>query len=232
MRVSSTAVPKSSTLVADSDAIHLQAPPEPFVARSGRKLAGALDHFGVDPKGRHCLDVGASTGGFTDCLLQRGAADVVALDVGYGQLHWRIRSDPRVTVVERTNFRLVDPATVGAPFDLVVADVSFISLGLLARQFERVGSAQASWVLLIKPQFEAGREDVGRGGLVKDESTHRRVLRRVVDEFHDVGLECQELVVSSITGTKGNTEFVGWFTRSGPGIGDEAIDIAVRNAHI
>ena len=231
MRVDNTTEPKSSTIVAPSDAVHLIQEPEPFVSRSGRKLAGALDEFGVDPTDAHCLDVGASTGGFTDCLLQRGAADVVALDVGYGQLHWRVRSDPRVTVVERTNFRHADPASIGAPFDLVVADVSFISLSLLAPRFRAVGADDASWVLLVKPQFEAGKGDVGKGGLVTDPDIHRTVLMSVVDAFSGVGLECQGLHVSSITGAKGNIEFVGWFRTEGPRVDRTVIDRVVGEAH-
>lgn len=191
--------------------MHLVAPPEPFVSRAGRKLAGALDEMSFDVAGVRAVDVGASTGGFTDCLLQRGAASVVAVDVGYGQLHHRLRSDDRVTVVERTNIRHADPGALGAPFDLVVGDLSFISLASLAPQLAALGSADTDWILLVKPQFEAGRDKVGRGGIVRDAAVHREVLGSVLDAFARVGLGCRWLGVSSITGTTGNVEFIARF---------------------
>lgn len=191
--------------------MHLVGPPEPFVSRAGRKLAGALDEMSFDVAGVRAVDVGASTGGFTDCLLQRGAASVVAVDVGYGQLHHRLRSDDRVTVVERTNIRHADPGALGAPFDLVVGDLSFISLASLAPQLAALGSADTDWILLVKPQFEAGRDKVGRGGIVRDAAVHREVLGSVLDAFARVGLGCRWLGVSSITGTTGNVEFIARF---------------------
>ncbi len=178
--------------------------------------------------GKRAIDVGASTGGFTDCLLQRGAASVVALDVGYGQLHWRIRNDPAVTVVERTNVRHVDMEAIGAPFDIVVADLSFISLRTVATNLEALGSEHADWVLLIKPQFEAGKGNVGRGGIVRDGHVRYDVVHDVVEHYATIGLGCVGLVTSPITGASGNTEYVAWFTR-GPGtVGDDEIATMTR----
>jgi 23S rRNA (cytidine1920-2'-O)/16S rRNA (cytidine1409-2'-O)-methyltransferase len=210
-------------MVAPDEPVHLVAAPEPFVSRAGRKLDGALDVFAVDVSGVRAVDVGASTGGFTDCLLQRGARSVTAIDVGYGQLHWRLRSDDRVTIVERLNVRQADPGALGGPFDVVVADLSFISLSTVAGALASLGSDDAAWVLLIKPQFEAGRDRVQRGGLVTDTSVRRDVLSRVLGDLERVGLGCQGLAVSSIAGTKGNVEFVGLFTRQPRTVGEDRI---------
>ena len=167
VRVDGQVVTKAGTRVADDAAVEV-AEQAPYVSRAGAKLATGLDSFGWDVAGAHALDVGASTGGFTDCLLQRGAAAVIALDVGYGQLHERVRTDPRVTVLERTNARDLDPAALPYRPDLVVADVSFISLTLVLGP--ALGAAQAPWraLVLVKPQFEAGREHVPKGGVVRD----------------------------------------------------------------
>ena len=213
VRVGANPEPKASTLVAPSDPVHLTRSPEPFVSRAGRKLDAALDVFGLDVRGVRAIDLGASTGGFTDCLLQRGASAVVAVDVGYGQMHWRVRTDERVEVIERTNIRTADPGLYGPPFDLVVGDLSFISLASLARQIERLGAADARWVLLIKPQFEAGRDGVGKGGIVRDTRIRAQAITDVVAAFEEVGLGCQGLAVSSVTGATGNVEFVALFPR-------------------
>lgn len=230
VRVGGALDPKPSTMVSPDQSVHLTAPPEPFVSRAGRKLDVALDTIGLDVSGMACIDVGASTGGFTDCLLQRGVASVVALDVGYGQLHHRVRSDDRVTVIERTNIRHADPAALGAPFDLVVADLSFISLRTVARQLAGLGTDHTTWILLVKPQFEAGRDKVGRGGIVRDPAVHRDVLSSVIDAFDDVGLGCRWLGVSSITGTTGNVEFVAHLGQGPPSVPDEAVDQVVDEA--
>ena len=213
MRVASTTTPKPSTLVASSEPIELTTPPPPYVSRGGLKLAGALEVFDIDVDGLRAVDVGASTGGFTDCLLQRGAARVTAIDVGYGQLHWRIRNDERVTVVERTNIRTAEIDGLGGPFDIVVADLSFISLRMVASPLEQLGEAEADWIVLVKPQFEVGRERVGRRGIVSDPAAWMEACTAVVAAFADVGLGCQGLTVSSITGTTGNVEFLGHFRR-------------------
>ncbi len=212
-------------MVAPGDPVHLVEAPEPFVSRAGRKLDTALGEWGIDVSGLEAIDVGASTGGFTDCLLQRGVRSVTAMDVGYGQLHWRLRNDDRVRVVERLNLRHADPAALGAPFDLVVADLSFISLSTVSGAIASLGSMDAIWILLIKPQFEAGRDRVERGGLVTDTTVRRDVLSRVLTDFASAGLGCQRLGVSSITGAKGNVEFIGLFTRQPRTVGEDRIAI-------
>lgn len=214
VRVGANPAPKASTLVAPDEPIHIAAPPERFVSRAGGKLQAALDAFPIKVEGRRTIDLGASTGGFTDCLLQAGAASVLALDVGYGQMHWRIRQDPRVVVVERVNVRNVEPGEYGEPFDLVVGDLSFISLRTIVEPIASFGSEDADWVFLIKPQFEAGREAVGRGGVVRNRSTRHDAVRSVVDVFAQYGLGVRGLIASPITGASGNVEYVAWFTRT------------------
>ncbi|MFI5389430.1 MAG: TlyA family RNA methyltransferase [Candidatus Eremiobacterales bacterium] len=179
-----------------------------FVSRGGEKLDRALDVFEWQVTGLRCLDVGASTGGFTDCLLQRGAASVTAVDVGYGQLAWSLQNDPRVTVVDRTNFRIADLGELGAPFDFITIDVSFISLTKLADQLRAAASDSARLVALIKPQFEAGRAAVGRGGVVRDASEHVKAIESVMASFENVSLTSARLTFSPITGPAGNIEFL------------------------
>jgi 23S rRNA (cytidine1920-2'-O)/16S rRNA (cytidine1409-2'-O)-methyltransferase len=195
---------KPGTQVDEHAQIELERPPR-FVSRGGEKLAHAVDVLGVDVRGRDALDVGASTGGFTDVLLQRGAKRVIALDVGYGQLHPRLRDDERVTVLERTNVRELRELPF-AP-DLVVADVSFISVRTALPP--ALALARPGWeaLVLVKPQFEAGREDVGRGGVVRDAEIHRRVLREVSEAALDWGAETLAVVDSGLPGPKGNREF-------------------------
>lgn len=217
-------------MVAPDEPVHLVALPEPFVSRAGRKLEGALDGFGINVAERTAVDVGASTGGFTDCLLQRGVRSVVAVDVGYGQMHWRIREDPAVTVVERTNIRLADVGALGAPFDVVVADLSFISLEAVAHALADLGTDGSDWVLLIKPQFEAGKDRVGKGGIVRDPGVWRDVLSSVLSALAEEGLGCRGLAVSSITGTEGNKEFVGYFTTEEAVMDDTHIEAVVEEA--
>lgn len=200
--------PKPSTLVAAEDPLSIEGPPARFVSRAGAKLDDAIEAFGVPVDGRNAIDLGASTGGFTDCLLQRGASSVVALDVGYGQLHHRIRSDDRVTVVERTNVRHADPAGLGAPFDVVVADLSFISLALVAPQISALGGSESDWVLLVKPQFEAGKLQVGRGGIVREPEVHAQAIEQAISALAQAGVGTVGLIDSSITGSEGNREFL------------------------
>lgn len=200
---------KAARQVHASEAVVLEAPPRRFVSRGGDKLVGALDRFGIDPAGRRCLDVGASTGGFTDCLLQHGAAHVTAVDVGYGQIHQRLRDDDRVTLLERTNARTLAPDDVPAPApDLVVGDLSFISLRLVLPALRRVAPAPAEAVLLVKPQFEAGPDDVGEGGVVRDPATWRRVLEEVSATAREVGWRPVGVMPSPLTGAAGNVEFL------------------------
>jgi 23S rRNA (cytidine1920-2'-O)/16S rRNA (cytidine1409-2'-O)-methyltransferase len=199
---------KSTTLVGTDEAVVLAAPARPFVSRGGEKLAAALDAFAIDPTGRDCLDAGASTGGFTDCLLQRGARHVVAVDVAYGQLAWELRTDPRVTVLEKTNVRELDPELLPYRPSLVTADLSFISLRLTVGPLIQVSEARADLVLLIKPQFEAGRKHVGRGGVVRDPSTWRRAIAEVADATRSAGAGIAGLIVSPVKGPAGNVEFL------------------------
>jgi 23S rRNA (cytidine1920-2'-O)/16S rRNA (cytidine1409-2'-O)-methyltransferase len=195
---------KPGTQVDESVELALAERPR-FVSRGGEKLAHALDVLGVDPGGRDCLDVGASTGGFTDVLLQRGAARVIAVDVGYGQLHERLRTDPRVTVLERTNARELD----ALPFHpaLVVCDVSFISVRLALPPALELAADGWEALVLVKPQFEAGRADVGKGGVVRDPEVHRRVLHEVAAAALAWRAETVGVVDSGLPGPKGNREF-------------------------
>nr|WP_275975915.1 TlyA family RNA methyltransferase [Geothrix terrae] len=201
-------VTKAGTAVDEAAAIRLRGEALPFVSRGGLKLAGALDRWGIDPTGRICFDAGASTGGFTDCLLQRGAAKVYAVDVGTNQLHWKLRSDPRVVSMEQVNLRTWDPAAIPERCSLLVADLSFISLRLAIPPVLPSLEPSAEAVLLVKPQFEAGREDVGAGGIVRDSAVHRRVLMETWAFFEGTELHPLDLAESPIKGGEGNTEFL------------------------
>ncbi len=199
---------KAGEGVPEDAVVEVTGPPHPYVSRGGVKLAHALDHFGLDPAGRTCLDVGASTGGFTDCLLQRGAARVYAVDVGYGQLDARLRADPRVVVREKVNARNLSGADVPEPVDLAVADVSFISLRLILPAIVARLAPGAAVVVLVKPQFEAGRGEVPRGGVVTSDETRRRVVGEVEAAGRELGLEVLGAVPSPILGARGNAEFL------------------------
>ncbi len=179
----------------------------PFVSRGGVKLNAALDRFGIDPAGRVCLDVGASTGGFTDCLLQRGAARVHAVDVGTGQLDWKIRTDPRVVVHEKLNARYLQPADIGEPVDLAVADVSFISVTLILPAIAPLLQSGGEMVILVKPQFEVGKGQVGKGGIVREPELQQAACRRVDEAARQLGFET-EIIESPILGAEGNREFL------------------------
>jgi 23S rRNA (cytidine1920-2'-O)/16S rRNA (cytidine1409-2'-O)-methyltransferase len=219
---------KAGALVSLDQPLHVLREVRPFVSRAGGKLHAALERFDVDVTGRVCLDVGASTGGFSDCLLQAGAVRVVAVDVGYGQLAWEIRSDPRVTVLERTNARTLTPEIVGLVPDLVVADLSFISLRTVLPALVRVSAPRAAFVVLVKPQFEAG-PDAAPGGVVRDPAVWRRVLGWVVTAFRDEGAAPVGLMASPLPGPAGNVEFLLHAERGGqPGAVD--IDAAVAEA--
>jgi 23S rRNA (cytidine1920-2'-O)/16S rRNA (cytidine1409-2'-O)-methyltransferase len=237
---------RAGRLVAAGEPIHLEGPAARFVSRGGEKLDAALDGFGVDVAGRRCLDLGASTGGFTDCLLQRGAAQVVAVDVGHGQLAWSLRSDPRVIVQERCNARFLTLEDTDGPVDLVVGDLSFISLRLVAPAIAGVVSPEAPGgpgvspemsspeaVLLIKPQFEAGQEHVRRGGIVSDPAVHLEVLERVAADLALSGLVMVGVMPSPIRGASGNVEFFGHFAvdRPGTAVGRADFEAAVTRAH-
>jgi len=197
-----------SLLVAPDEPIAVSGPVRRFVSRGGLKLEAALERFGLDVTGRRALDAGASTGGFTDCLLQRGAAHVVAVDVGYGQLDWRLRQDPRVTVLERTNVRDLRPDDLPYAPEVVTADLSFISLGLVLPALARVAAEGADLVMLVKPQFEAGRAAVGANGVVADPAVWERVLRGTVARAIELGLDPKALMASPLLGPAGNVEFL------------------------
>lgn len=185
----------------------------PFVSRGGLKLAAALDHFSVDATGKVCLDIGASTGGFTDCLLQRGAARVVAVDVGHGQLDWKLRQDARVEVRENVNARYLQPEDFSERFDLMVGDVSFISLTKILPVVPPLLKSSGMAITLIKPQFEVGREEVGKGGIVRDEAAQRRVVAEIVAFASSIGLHSRGVTDSPILGADGNREFLVCFDR-------------------
>lgn len=204
VQVNGSRVDKAGALVADDAEIALRASLK-YVGRGGLKLDGALDAFHVDPRGQICADIGASTGGFTDCLLQRGAARVYAIDVGYGQIAWKLRSDPRVVVMDRVNIRQLD----GLPelIDLAVIDVSFISLTLVVPVVRTLLQPRGEIIVLVKPQFEAGREQVGKGGIVRSVRVHRAVIEKIARHAAEVDLRVRGICRSPIEGADGNVEF-------------------------
>ena len=203
----------------------------PYVSRGGLKLEKALRDFGVRPEGYVCSDSGASTGGFTDCLLQQGASKVFAIDVGYGQLDWKIRSDPRVVVMERTNIRYVTPEDLGEPLDLSVVDVSFISLKIVLPTIKTLLKPTGQVLCLIKPQFEAGREKVGRKGVIRDPETHKEVLDMFVELADQLGFTILGLTFSPVKGPEGNIEFLGHLTLAeAEGLRPDTAQV-VRQAH-
>lgn len=203
----------------------------PYVSRGGLKLEKALRDFGVDPTGYVCSDSGASTGGFTDCLLQQGASKVFAIDVGYGQLDWKIRSDPRVVVMERTNVRYVTPEQLGEPLDLSVVDVSFISLKIVLPVIKTFLKSTGQVLCLIKPQFEAGKDKVGKKGVVREPETHKEVLDDFVALADELEFKILGLTFSPVKGPEGNIEFLGHLTLDDkPGIRPDTSEV-VSQAH-
>jgi 23S rRNA (cytidine1920-2'-O)/16S rRNA (cytidine1409-2'-O)-methyltransferase len=200
-------VSKAGALVADASHVELSVPDHPYVSRGGIKLADALDTFRIDPSGRHALDIGASTGGFTDVLLRRGAASVIALDVGHGQLAWRLRTDPRVIVREGVNARHLSPDDLPHQVGMVTLDVAFISLRRILPVLPPVLDEDADIVALVKPQFEAGRDEVGKHGLVTNPAVHEAVIARVTEAAAATGLVRAGLAAAAITGATGNQEF-------------------------
>ncbi|MGI9485872.1 MAG: TlyA family RNA methyltransferase [Geminicoccaceae bacterium] len=202
-------IEKPGQLVADDTPLEMRGAALPYVSRGGFKLAHGLDHFKLDPEGMTAIDVGASTGGFTDVLLQRGAAHVYAVDVGHGQLDWRLRNDPRVTVMEKTNARYLKNNEVGVPTDLVVCDASFISLRTVLPASLALVKPEGWLIALIKPQFEVGKGEVGKGGVVRDEALHIRVCDEIRAWLSDVqGWSVIDITPSPILGPKGNREFL------------------------
>ena len=199
---------KPGIRVKNDDTISIKGIDMPYVSRGGIKLAEALTQFQVDVSRLQCMDVGASTGGFTDCLLQNGAVHVVAIDVGYGQIAWKLRQDPRVTVLERSNIRYLTVEKVPVPVDLAVIDVSFISLKIVIPAIRKFLKARAGVIALIKPQFEVGKDRVGKGGVVKDPALHEEVNQSLTQYVETIGFRVQDIVPSPITGPKGNKEFL------------------------
>jgi 23S rRNA (cytidine1920-2'-O)/16S rRNA (cytidine1409-2'-O)-methyltransferase len=200
-------VDKAGALVDQDSPLRLKGEGNPYVSRGGLKLKGALEAFGIDVRDRICLDVGASTGGFTDCLLQEGAKKVYALDVGYGQLAWKIRNDERVRVIERTNIRFYDGRAIEEPPEMAVIDTSFISLKLVIPAVLKLLAKDALILALVKPQFEVGRQDIGKKGVVKDPVLHRRVLEEMKAFCRDIPLDVLGECESPILGPAGNKEF-------------------------
>jgi 23S rRNA (cytidine1920-2'-O)/16S rRNA (cytidine1409-2'-O)-methyltransferase len=223
---------KPATAVAVTSRLAVEGPAErTWVSRGAHKLIGALDAFGIDPAGRRCLDAGASTGGFTEVLLDRGAAEVVAVDVGYGQLAWSLRSDPRVRVIERTNVRELTPDAIGGPVGLVVADLSFISLSTVLPALTACAAPDADIVPMVKPQFEVGREQVGAGGVVSDPVLRAAAVLAVAERGAALGWQTVGVTASPLPGPSGNVEYFLWLRArtDHPLLGDE-LGAAVRHA--
>jgi len=228
VRVGGTTASKPATQVADSASIVVAEPPDDYASRGAHKLIGALDSLpGLGVEGRHALDAGASTGGFTDVLLRRGAADVVAVDVGYGQLAWRLREDPRVHVLERTNVRSLTPDDLPRRPDLVVADLSFISLATVLPALVRCAAEGADLLLMVKPQFEVGRERVG-DGVVRDPALRADAVRRIASAGRSLGLGVRGVVASRLPGPRGNVEYFLWMAAGAPPLDDDDLARAME----
>jgi 23S rRNA (cytidine1920-2'-O)/16S rRNA (cytidine1409-2'-O)-methyltransferase len=220
---------KPATQVDAETSIVIAGDRDDFVSRGGHKLAGALDAFtDIEVTGKRCLDAGASTGGFTDVLLRRGAAHVVAVDVGYGQLAWELRQDERVSILDRTNIRHLTGEMVGEAIDLVVADLSFISLTLVLPALAAVSKAEADFVIMVKPQFEVGREKLGAGGVVRDPALRKSAVIDVAESAYDVGLGTLGIAASPLPGPAGNVEYFLWLRRGAPQIDEGALDRAIE----
>lgn len=226
--VSGIPASKPSSQVDAETSIVVQGERDDFVSRGGHKLAGALDYFSeIVVEGKRALDAGASTGGFTDVLLKRGARDVVAVDVGYGQMAWELRQDPRVIILDRTNVRHLTLDQVGEAADIVVADLSFISLTLVLPALVSVSKPTAEFLVMVKPQFEVGRERLGAGGVVRDPELRRLAVQEVADCAYDMGLGCLGVVASTLPGPAGNVEYFLWLRRGHSELGSDELDTAI-----
>ncbi|MDR1135518.1 MAG: TlyA family RNA methyltransferase [Clostridiales Family XIII bacterium] len=212
---------KAGVMVSPLADINVKGPVCPYVSRGGLKLAGALDAFGLSVEAKIAVDIGASTGGFTDCMLQRGASRVYSIDVGYGQLDWKLRTDPRVVNMERVNIRLMDPGVVPEKAAIVTVDVSFISLKLVLPTAESLLSLDGHMICLVKPQFEAGRRQVGKKGIVRDSRVHKEVIHNVMGYARENGLAARALIPSPVRGAKGNIEFLMLLSRLNPDADEE-----------
>lgn len=220
---------KPGFAVSDAAAVEMKGDKMPFVSRGGLKLQKALDTFGIDPGGYVCVDCGASTGGFTDCLLQRGATHVYAVDVGYGQLAWSLRQDRRVTVMERTNARSLTPDMFPERMDMAVMDMSFISLRLVLPAVRTLLTDGGQAVCLVKPQFEAGREKVGKKGVVRDPSVHLEVLEGFAEALPSLGFSLAGLTFSPVRGPEGNIEYLAWLKTDGESISPDCAAVVERS---
>lgn len=219
---------KPATQVDAQTSITIAGERDDFVSRGGHKLAGALDAFpAIDVADKSALDAGASTGGFTDVLLKRGVKKVVAVDVGYGQLAWELRNDPRVSILDRTNVRHLTIEQVGDRVDLIVADLSFISLTLVLPALVSVSNSSADFLVMVKPQFEVGREKLGAGGVVRDSALRKSAVLEVADCAYDMGLGCQGVVASSLPGPSGNVEYFLWLKRGATELSEADLDEAI-----
>ena len=222
--VNEVPVTKAGTLVDDTSNLRLRKCKKVYVGRGGEKLAGALVAFDLDVSGQHVIDVGASTGGFTDCLLQNGANHVTAIDVGKGQLDWKIQSDQRVTVMDGINARYMTPDAFPARFDLCTVDVAFISLTKLLPALPPLITYEGQIIVLVKPQFELSKEEVGKGGIVSKRHLHLKAIHNVIQAGRQEGLCVMNIVASSITGISGNQEFFVFFQKNGIGMSNDTLD--------
>jgi 23S rRNA (cytidine1920-2'-O)/16S rRNA (cytidine1409-2'-O)-methyltransferase len=228
VKVGGQVATKPATAVEPATPLVVEQPTGPsYASRGGHKLAGALDAFGYDPAGKRALDAGASTGGFTDVLLRRGATHVVAVDVGYGQLAWALQSDPRVTVLDRTNVRSLELPSIGEPVDLVVADLSFIPLGLVLPALVRCAAPGADLLPMVKPQFEVGKERLPSGGVVRDPALRADAVRTVARQAAELGLGVRAVTASPLPGPSGNVEYFLWLTASAPPLDEDVLEAAV-----
>jgi 23S rRNA (cytidine1920-2'-O)/16S rRNA (cytidine1409-2'-O)-methyltransferase len=229
IKISNRIADKPGAATDDRASIFVE-PAQVYVSRGADKLNRALDVFGLEVAGRIALDAGASTGGFTEVLLERGATRVMAVDVGYGQLAWKLRQDPRVDVLERTNIRHLKTEVLPAKAGVVTADLSFISLATVAEALAGLSEVDADFVFLIKPQFEAGKGKVGKGGIIREASRHEEILENVISRLDNRGLSLRGLTYSPITGADGNIEFLGWFRKREVASSSEAL-LAMTETH-
>ena len=219
---------KPATQVNPETSIKLAGVRDDFVSRGGHKLAGALDAFpDIKTEAKVCLDAGASTGGFTDVLLKRGVAKVIAVDVGYGQLAWELRNDPRVQVLDRTNVRHISPEIIGERIALIVADLSFISLTMVIPALKSVSTDETDYLVMVKPQFEVGREKLGAGGVVRDSQLRKQAILDVANSAFELGLGCLGVCASPLPGPAGNVEYFLWLKAGAPLLSDAIIDAAI-----
>lgn len=224
-------VQKPGDLISEDEDIVVKNNPLIYVSRGGLKLEKAIEVFNLDLNGKVSMDIGASTGGFTDCMLRNGALKVFAVDVGYNQLDWKLRNDDRVVVMERTNIRNVTLDDIGNQVDFISIDVSFISLRLVLPVAREILKDEGEVVALIKPQFEAGREKVGKKGIVREKSTHLEVIKNVIQFSKEIGLIADSLTFSPVTGATGNIEFLARFKKSGESVDDDMILKVIEEAH-